>query len=233
MLEEVILIDETFFKVGKKSWALILAVDYNGKVLGWKFGRKREAKDIIEVLRQVGQYMPKWKVVIGDGAKPYASAIRSFHKRAYLIQQFHTNPWKWARITEFTPVNPQEIVENVIELDYQALLTEEPQVGFAINKSYKVNAAKKKRGRKPGQKNGSGKGKYKKRKLKKKRGSKSARKSGRTFQFGHTLNFLEVNWLQSTPKGVDIPSKDEISRMLWVAKMIFAIKVLFPTMWRA
>ncbi|MDH5403827.1 MAG: hypothetical protein OEY49_15120 [Candidatus Heimdallarchaeota archaeon] len=30
--------------------------------------------------------------------------------------------------------------------------------------------------------------------------------------------------MQSTPIGVDIPSKDEISRMLWVSKMIFGNK---------
>lgn len=224
MLEDVIWIDETFFKVGKKSWALILAVDYNGKVLGWKFGRKREAADIRDVLNQAGQCMPDWKVVIGDGARPYAKAVRSFHKRAYLIQQFHTNPWKWARVTEFTPIHSQKIVENVIELDYQALMTEGPQVGFTIRKSYKVNTPKKKRGRKPGQKNGTGKGKYRKKKNKQRRGPKSARKNGRAFQFGHTLNFLEIDWLGPAPKGVDIPLKEEISRMLWVSKMIFGNK---------
>lgn len=224
MLEDVIWIDETFFKVGRKSWALILAVDYNGKVLGWKFGKKREAKDIQEVLTQAGQYMPNWQVVIGDGAKPYAAAVRSFHKRAYLLQQFHTHPWKWARLTEFIPIHSQKIVENVIELDYQALMTEEPQVGFAIRKSYKVNIPKKKRGRKPGQKNGTGKGKYQKKKNLKKRGPKSARISGRAFQFGHTLQFLEIDWLQSTPKGVDIPTKEDIRRILWIAKMVFRDK---------
>lgn len=66
-----------------------------------------------------------------------------------------------------------------------------------------------------------GTGKQLKRKSKKKRGSKSARKNGRAFQFGHTLNFLEIDRLQSTPNGVDIPSKDEIGRMLWISKMIF------------
>ncbi|MCY3413735.1 MAG: DDE-type integrase/transposase/recombinase [Candidatus Heimdallarchaeota archaeon] len=224
MLEDVIWIDETFFKVGKKSWALILAVDYNGRVLGWKFGRKREAKDIQEVLTQAGQYMPNWKVVIGDGAKPYASAVRSFHKRVYLIQQFHTNPWKWARITEFDPIHSHKIIENVVELDYQALMTEEPQIGFALRKSYKVNAPIKKRGRKPGQKNGTGKEKYRKKRNKKKRGAKSARKNGRAFQFGHKLKFMEIDWLESTPKGIDIPTKEEISKILWVSKMIFGNK---------
>lgn len=226
MLEDVIWIDETFFKVGKNSWALILAVDYNGRVLGWKFGKKREAKDIIEVLTQVGQCMPDWKVVIGDGARSYASAVRSFHKRAYLIQQFHTHPWKWAKITEFTPDGKHVIIENVVELDYQALLHETPQIGFAIRKSYKVNDAKNKRGRKKGQKNGTGKKKYKKKKEKdkNKRGPKTARGSGRAFQFGHTMDFLKIDWLQSTPKGVEVPTTDEVSRMLWITTMVFRNK---------
>jgi transcriptional regulator with XRE-family HTH domain len=35
MLQQVIWIDETFFKVGRKSWALILIIDYNRRILGW------------------------------------------------------------------------------------------------------------------------------------------------------------------------------------------------------
>lgn len=226
MLEDVIWIDETFFKIGKQSWALILAVDYNGRVLGWKFGRTREANDIIDVLTQVGQYMPDWKVVIGDGARAYATAVRSFHTRAYLIQQYHTHPWEWAKITAFLPEGQNEIIENVIELDYQALLHETPQTGFAISKPYKVNIAKKKRGRKKGQKNGTGKKKIKKikEKDKKKRGPKTARGSGRAFQFGHTLEFLKIDWLEPTPKGVDTPTEEDISEMLWLTSMVFGNK---------
>jgi len=223
MLEDVIWIDETFFKVGKKSWALILAIDYNGRILGWKFGKKRGAQEIREVLTQVGQHMPNWQIVIGDGAKPYAMAVRSFHKRAYLIQQFHTHPWERARITEFTPDGAHLIFENVVELDYQALLQQSPQIGFAITKSYKVNVAKRKRGRKKGQKNGTGK-KIKKNIIKKKRGSKSARKSGRAFQFGHNLDFMQVDWLQPASAKVGTPSKEVISRILWVTFMIFGNK---------
>jgi hypothetical protein len=224
MLEDVIWIDETFFKVGKKSWALILAIDYNGRVLGWKFGRKRDSDEIKEVLTQVGQYMPNWKIVIGDGAKPYAMAVRSFHKRAYLIQQFHTHPWERARITEFTPKGKHLIFEDVVELDYQALLLQSPQIGYAISKSYKVNVAKRKRGRKTGQKNGTGKGKYKKKVIKKKRGSKSAIKSGRAFQFGHNLNFMQAAWLQPASAKVDTPTREAISRILWVTFMVFGNK---------
>ena len=103
---------------------------------------------------------------------------------------------------------------------------ENPQIGFAIRKSYKVNVAKKKRGRKKGQKNGTGKKKFKKKKEneKNKRGPKTARGSGRAFQFGHSLDRLKIDWLQSTPKGVDVPTKAEISRMLWVTTMVFRNK---------
>lgn len=225
MLKDVIWIDETFFKVGKKSWALILAVDYNGMVLGWKFGRKRESKDIIEVLNQVGEHIANWQVVIGDGAKAYAKAIRSFHKRAYLIQQFHTHPWERARITEFTPSGTHLIVENVIELDYQALESQSPQIGYAITKKYKLNVTKKKRGRPKGAKNVQGTKKTKKTKTKlKKRGPKTATSSGRAFQFGHNMEFLDVDWLQPRIQTVDIPSKEGVNRILWVVFMIFGNK---------
>ncbi len=58
-----------------------------------------------------------------------------------------------------------------------------------------------KRGRLKGVKNGGGK-KRKKIKIKKKRGSKLATKSGRVFQFGHNLDFMQVDWLQpASPEG--------------------------------
>ncbi len=87
--------------------------------------------------------MPNWKVVIGDEAKAYAKAIRSFHKRAYLIQQFHTHPWERVRITEFSPEHM--IREDLIELDFQALTKQCSQIGYAISKKYKVNVAKKRK----------------------------------------------------------------------------------------
>lgn len=223
ILKEVIWIDETFFKVGKQSWALILAVDYNGRVLGWKFGRERKSVDIMDVLTQVGQYMPDWKVIIGDGAKPYTKAVRSFHKEAYLIQQFHSHPWEKARITKFEPNGEFLILENIIELDYQALLREPPQIGYAITKKIKVNVPKKKRGRKKGQKNGTGK-KIKKKIKKLKRGPKTARISGRAFQFGHKLELMGIDWLQPPLIKNESPSKDIISQILWTTFMIFGNK---------
>ncbi len=78
----------------------------------------------------------------------------------------------------------------------------------------------KKRGRPKGVKNGEGK-KKKKIKIKKKRGSKSAIKSGRVFQFGHNLDFMQVDWLQPASPRVETPSKEVVSRILWVTFMIF------------
>jgi hypothetical protein len=84
--------------------------------------------------------------VIGDDAKPYATAIRSFHKRAYLIQQFHTHQWEKVRITEFSPDGPQLVFEDVLEIDYDAFTKITPQIGYTIRKRYKVDTPKKKRG---------------------------------------------------------------------------------------
>ena len=223
LLSSVIWIDETFFKVGKKTWILILAIDYNGRVLGWKFGKTRNAKDITDVLVQVGQEMPNWSVVIGDGATTYAKAIRSFKKRAYLIQQFHTHPWEKAKITEFTPIGKYKVREDIIELKYDAFVGEETQIAGAIQREYTIDKPSKKRGRKKGVKNGQGKKKIKK-KNKLKRGPKSPFKSGRIFQFGHTVNFLETEWLQAKPKSVNTPDKEIVDRLLNLTFMIFGNK---------
>ena len=61
-------------------------------------------------------------------------------------------------------------------------------------------------------------------KIKKKRGSKSARKSGRAFQFGHNLELMQIEWLQSASLKVETPVKEIVSRILWVALMVFGNK---------
>ena len=63
-----------------------------------------------------------------------------------------------------------------------------------------------------------------KEKDKKKRGPKTARGSGKAFQFGHTMDRLKIDWLQSTPNGVDVPDERDISRMLWTTLMVFSNK---------
>lgn len=220
LLETVIWIDETFFKVGKKSWALILAIDCNGNVLGWKFGKTRNAKDIENVLIQVGENMPDWSVVIGDGAKAYAKAIRTFRKRAYLIQQFHTHPWERARITEFSKLSEHKVREDIIEFDYRAFVNDEPQIGYAIQREFTMDKPEKRRGRPKGVKNGEGKKKVRKL-TKSKRGPKSLVKSGRPFQFGHTMNFLEINWLGNDLKTVTTPDRGTVMRLLNTTFMIY------------
>ena len=98
----------------------------------------------------------------------------------------------------------------------------------AIQKEITVNKPSKKRGRKKGQKNGTGKKKYEKvkKKDKKKRGPKTARGSGRAFQFGHTMDFLKIEWLTTNPNDVKIPDEEAVSRMLNTTFMIFSNKAI-------
>ena len=74
MLEKVIWLDETFFKISRKSWPLILAVNTNGKLVGWSLSKTRTAKDVLQVLKQVNEVMT-WEVMVGDGCEVYPKVV--------------------------------------------------------------------------------------------------------------------------------------------------------------
>jgi len=90
--EKIIWLDEIFFKVGGSSLPLIIAINGNYQVVGWKLGKTRKAEDIVEVLTQVSQAQPNWNVLVGDGAHPYPKALILMKRDCYLIQHVHSKP---------------------------------------------------------------------------------------------------------------------------------------------
>ena len=228
MLEKVIWLDETFFKIGRKSWPLILAVNANGKVVGWRLSKTRTAKDVLQVLNQVDQVMD-WEVMVGDGCKVYPKALIDRKKDCFLIQHFHSKPWNQVRIHEFQILEDTVVKQTVIETSYKALSSELPQQGYALQKHHKPPViSTKKRGRPKGSKTKKKK-KKQNRKLKK-RGPKTLRSAGRPFKFenGLGIQFLQPEWLPQSPKELKrrtqektIPSLAAIQRLLWITFCIF------------
>ena len=134
-LKDIIWLDEIFFKVGGSSFPLIIAINGEYQVVGWKLGKTRKSVDIVEVLNQVTENQPNWSVLIGDGARPYPKALRLMKRNCYLIQHFHSKPWNVVQIHKFEVLSDKKTIkQSIIELQYNVFVSADPQVGFALEK---------------------------------------------------------------------------------------------------
>jgi len=70
-LEDAIYWDETFFRIGQTSWALILLIDAQGRPLAWKFSQKRDVRVYQELLQTIKPKLPLVPIFIGDGWNAY------------------------------------------------------------------------------------------------------------------------------------------------------------------
>ena len=117
MLNEVVWIDETFFKIAKKSWALILVINVKGEIVGWKLSRTRKESDISDAIRMADTAMPNFQYIIGDGCIAYPKAMIARKKDVHLIQQMHTHPWRAVRISKFEFLPDTSVTQTIVEID--------------------------------------------------------------------------------------------------------------------
>ena len=236
MLENVIWLDETFFKIAKKSWALILAINAHGEILGWKLSRTRNAEDILEVLKQVDQNFAGWQYMVGDGNPAYPKALLKRHRDVYLIQQLHSHPWQDVKMHKFEVLPDRSVTQSTILVNYQSLNSELLQVGYALERTH-LPPSNKPVGRPKGSKNRRNHKKSKKKIKHKKRGPKTPRSSGKAFLMSNagrsSDQFLEVQWVKksfkikhNSNKNASVPSLATVQELLWVAFSIFSASAI-------
>lgn len=192
-LEDVIYWDETFFRIGHSSWALILVIDAQGRPLTWKFSRKRDARVYRNLIQTIQSQLPAIPIFIGDGWNAYQKTCIELARECFLIEHLHTHPWKFVRLHHFTnDPKTKTIVQNSAEIPYNSFTQNQSLTGYALQRQHKVKDSKtppKKRGRPLGAKDKQKrhskhfpKPPTPKRPLKK-RGRKSIRENGQRFQF--------------------------------------------------
>ena len=187
--------------------------------MGCQFGKERKAAQIINVLKQVEQNLPNWRVLFGDGARACAPAVRSFEKDVYLLQQYHSKPWALASLSHFCPASDGSMLEHQVQLSYRVFVEDSPQVGLVLIRKHAK--CTKKVGHPKGNKTKKQKGdKTRKKVALKKRAPKSAWNDGVAFFVGDEANFLDIRWHD----GNGMESKEVVQRILWVAFMIFGSK---------
>jgi len=192
-LDNAIYWDETFFRIGSSSWALILLIDAQGKPLVWRFSKKRNASVYQELIQIILAQLPSVPIFIGDGWNAYQKVCLELSRECFLIEHLHSHPWQFARIHHYI-ISPKTdfTTQNSIEIPYKSFLNNKPIVGHTIKRKHKKidpNSIPKKRGRPLGCKDKQKRHSKNfpklpkpKRKLKK-RGKKSIRKDGFPFSF--------------------------------------------------
>jgi len=224
----IIWLDEIFFKAGKVSFPLIVAINQNYQIVGWRLGKTRNADDIREVLNQVDQHQ-EWNILVADGAKAYPKALRERGKSCYFIRHKHSHPWEITEIHKFEVFPYGNIVHSIVELRFDALVqaVERPQLGYTLEKTYVPKKKGRKRGRPKGSKN-----KKKKQPEKSeepmKRGPKTPKSHGKPIILDMTSNLVDVRYQGPSIK-IDHSSKDNppvppisvVQELIWVAFCVF------------
>jgi len=227
-LEDAIYWDETFFRIGQTSWALILLIDAQGRPLAWKFSQKRDVRVYQELLQTIKPKLPLVPIFIGDGWNAYQKTCLKLNRECFLIEHLHSRPWRFVRLHHFQ-LDPKTrgTIQNSIEIPYNSFTQNQPLTGHAIQRKHKFKDPKtppKKQGRPLGVKDKQKrhskhfpKTPVLKRDLKK-RGRKSIRQNGRGFQF-HPKPFpigWQIQWmdLDSKTPQLSTPITIEIELLL-------------------
>ena len=222
--------DETFFKLNRQSWCLILFINSQNEILGWKLSRTRTKADYLPVLRSIKDYLPEQPVFVGDGYRAIEGAIRELQLTCYLIQHVHSHPWNDAKIHYFqVDKNKGKIAQSSILIDYDAFLWTIPKKGYAYKHEYTIEdltKSKKKRGRPKGAKtkrirsNQQSLPGENNLDSSKKRGPKNIRTRGKPFLFHPQKGATgwELQWIKSGQRtnSKHVPTRKMIDNLLLV-----------------
>ncbi len=224
----IIWLDEIFFKAGKVSFPLIVAINQNYQIVGWKLGKTRNADDVREVLQQVDTQQ-KWDILVADGAKAYPRALRERGKSCYFIRHKHSHPWEITEIHKFEAFPNGIIVHSIVELRYDALVkaVETPQLGYTLEKTYIPKKKGRNRGRPKGAKNKKKK-QAEKPKVPKKRGPKTPKSHGKAITLDLSSNLIDVRYQDpsikidhSSKNNPPVPPISVVQELIWVAFCVF------------
>jgi len=217
-LEDAIYWDETFFRIGQASWALILLIDARGRPLAWKFSRKRDSLVYRELVQTVLSHLPSTPIFIGDGWNAYQKTCLKLGRECFLIEHLHSHPWRFVRLHHFQ-FDPKinTTIQNSLEIPYNSFTQNQPLTGHAFQRKHKVKNSEtppRKLGRPLGVKDKEKrhskhfpKPPVPKRPLKK-RGRKSIRQHGRRFLF-HPQPVpvgWQIEWVETTSESSKLPT---------------------------
>jgi len=223
-------IDETFFTVNEKSYALMLVIDHQGRPVTWRLTERRTLHQYQKLFDPILEDLPEPFVLIGDGLPTYVDLCKWIKKECYLIQHIHSHPWEKAKLHHFKYDEKKSLLEQIsLELPYDTFMKDERVNGHTYKRVHHLQNNKdkqKKRGRPKGvtkaviEQRKKEQEVQRKTKKKAKRGRKSLSTHGQLVSFlpQPTSQGWDITRLEPFPrdKVLQEPSNAELERLLTV-----------------
>ncbi|MHA1439374.1 MAG: DDE-type integrase/transposase/recombinase [Promethearchaeota archaeon] len=91
---EAVYIDETFIKILRKTWYLIVFLSEKGNVLAFELVEKRSKEKILELFKKAEQRLgKKAKMMITDDFQVYKSAATDLGRDMIHVRHIHSPPY--------------------------------------------------------------------------------------------------------------------------------------------
>jgi len=151
---KVMVIDETFLKIGGVHYYLIVAVSMEGELLSWALTRYRTADILNKVFLEALKRFPFPGIVITDHFGAYHKMIKQYPFPLIHVSHIHSRPHKRVIIYQrFIFPEKNEILELQIGMSTGVFSTSGQKHVYCLTKKEPIQLEKKKRGRKKGTKN--------------------------------------------------------------------------------
>lgn len=168
-----LLVDETFLKIAKKTWYLILVISGNNKVMAVRLVKKRSKAIILEMVRDcASRLLYGLQMLFTDGFKVYVGVARDLNQDLIHVRHIHKPPYGRIEIDTYS-YDQYDVTRTTLKTTNEITAVNGYFLGQVRVK--KTSLGNRKRGRKTGTKNRA----KKEIKAEKKEKAKNIKKRGR------------------------------------------------------
>ncbi|MCF2140144.1 MAG: hypothetical protein K9W44_08830 [Candidatus Lokiarchaeota archaeon] len=141
-------IDETFLKIGRKTWYLIVVVSGNNKIMAVELVKKRTKAIIFEIVKNCAdRLLYGLQLLISDGFQVYVGVARKLGKNLTHVRHIHKPPYRRI-IVEIYSYDEFDVSKTIFKTTNEITTTFGWFIGHV--KTTKESLGNRKRGRKRG-----------------------------------------------------------------------------------
>lgn len=148
----VLIVDETFIKIHKKTWYLILVISGNNKVMSVRLVERRDKETILDIIKDCERrLLYGLQMLISDGFQVYIGVALELKHELIHVRHIHKPPYGRIEIHHYS-YRETELIVTKIETTNEITKVNGYFLARVKEDSKPINGGKK-RGRKPGTKN--------------------------------------------------------------------------------
>jgi len=146
-----LIIDETFLKIGGKTWYLIVVLSGNQKIMDFRLVRSRSVEVILEMVSDCASRLNySLKLMVTDGFQVYMGVAFQLKRNIIHVRHIHKPPYGRVEVDIYT-VGDHEV--DIVHVESCVDISVYPGYFLATAESHSRSYGTKKRGRKSGGKN--------------------------------------------------------------------------------